>query len=613
MSFGYVKMCRKLMEGSRFLTIIVFLYIMSNSAIPTKSNNPEMDKIIRKYAIINASHYGKAAAETVLGSVVLMAKEKNIPMDTLKTDIELIVKEVNKLTEQELKLAFDPFKDEVEQNKQKKAKETSLPNMVLEGVKYGGFVGRIPPEPSGYLHIGHAKQAILNAEFAKVYGGKVNLFIDDTNPEKEKQEYVDAIIRDVKWLGIKCDKIYYASDNVETIYGYAKQLIAKGKAYVCMCSQEAMKEKRMNGVECAHRSQPINENTRLFEEMLNKKFNEGEAIVRYKGDMSAQNMVMRDPVIIRIIQTPHYRQGSKYVVWPLYDLSTPILDSLNGVTDIIRSKEFAMREELGKTLLGELGLKIPRMHQEARLNIKGNITQKRVITKLVTDKVIAGWDDPRLMTLMALKRRGLQPKAIWDFVLRFGMSKNDGTVGIEMLMAENKPIIEAIGKHLFFVNDPIPLEITNLSSTRVKLKLIPTSDKDYREYTVEKKVYLSREDVAKLKVGDSVRLKELVDVKIVTINKQGLTGEMLTQKVDSKQSSIIQWVSADNFVECKILVPNTLIDSAGEVCPNSLTSLTGYSEDYIKNLDEREVIQFERIGYVTLDKKEPLECIFITK
>jgi len=601
------------MHSNRFLTIIVFFYIMSKSTINLKSNNSEMSNIIRKYAIINASHYGKAVSGTVLGAVVLMAKEKSIPLVTLKANVELIVKEVNKLNEQELKLAFAPFEDEVEQKKQKKAKETALPPMILKGVKPGEFIGRIPPEPSGYLHIGHAKQAILNAEFAKIYDGKVNLFIDDTNPAKEKQEYVDAIIRDIKWLGINCDKIYYASDNVEMIYGYAKKLIEKEKAYVCMCSQEDMKEKRMNGVGCRHRSQQINENIKLFEDMLNKKFNEGEAIVRYKGNMGAQNMVMRDPVIIRIIQTPHYRQGNKYVAWPLYDLSTPILDSINGITDIIRSKEFAMREELGKTLLGELGLRIPRMHQEARLNIKGNITQKRVITKLVTDKVIAGWDDPRLMTLMSLKRRGLQPKAIWDFVLKFGMSKNDGTVGLEMLMAENTPIIETIGKHLFFVKDPIPLEITNLFPIQVKLKLNPSSEKDFRKYTVSKKVYLSGDDVAKLKIGENVRLKEFADVKILTISKEGLTGEMLTQKVDLKQSSIIQWISADNFVECKIIVPNTLIDSTGEVCPNSLTTLTGYSEDYIKNLDEREVIQFERVGYVTLDKKEPLECIFITK
>ncbi|VVB74653.1 Glutamate--tRNA ligase [uncultured archaeon] len=585
---------------------------MGKTSTKQKIAATELNAIIRKCAIINAMQYGKAVSSAVMGPVVQMAKENNLPITDIKKDVDLMVKNINKMTKTDLEGAYAPFKTEVEQKKLKKAKETALPNMILEGVTKGNFIGRIPPEPSGYLHVGHAKQAILNAEFAKIYAGQVNLFIDDTNPDKEKQEYVDSIIRDIKWLGINYTKIYYASDNVEVVYAYARKLIEKGKAYVCMCEQAEIKERRVSGADCKHKGQSISENNVLFEDMVNKKFKEGKAILRYKGDMNSQNAVMRDPVLVRIIEAPHYRQGNKYRAWPLYDLSTPILDSLNGVTDIIRSKEFAMREELGQTLLNELGLRVPRMHQEARLNIRGNVTQKRVITKLVTDKVIDGWDDPRLMTLMALKRRGVRPNAIWAFVLKFGMSRNDGTVGLEMLMAENKKIIEPMAKHLFFVKDPRPLEIVNLTQKIVKLKLNPNSDKDHREYTVGSKLYISEDDAVKLKVGSIVRLKDLVDVKILNVSEQGLVGETIDQEID-KKDNIIQWVSSENMQKCKMLVPNTLVNNKGEVLPNSLTIWVGFVESYVNNLKEHEIIQFERVGYVILDKKDSLQFIFISK
>ena len=388
-------------------------------------------KLIRKYAVKNAIHYGKARAGNVLGKVV-----SNVPkgqLDELKIVVNKTVEEVNALSKAQLVEEYRPYEAEFEERHEKLVKATSKPRMILVGAVDGKFATRFPPEPSGYMYLGHAKPAFLEQEFARIYHGKLFLYFDDTNPEKEKQEYVDAIKRDLEWLGIKFDREYYASDSMEQMYECARKLISLGKAYACKCTVEQTKKDRFDGTECVHRANKPDENLREFEMMLADKYEEGSISLRFKGDMKSQNTALRDPTIFRIKKAAHYRQGTKYAVWPTYDFNTPINDSINGITDAIRSKEYELRDALGDMILDALSMRKPRVHSEARLTIKGQPTHKRYIRKLIDEGSIKGYDDPRLVTITALRRRGIQPGAIREFVLGFGMSKMDSVVGIDFL------------------------------------------------------------------------------------------------------------------------------------------------------------------------------------
>ncbi|MDE1767818.1 MAG: glutamate--tRNA ligase [Candidatus Micrarchaeota archaeon] len=564
--------------------------------------------IIRKYAIKNAIDYGKANEGSVLNKAISLNPDLKSDIKSLAQEVGKEVTKVNSMQKSELEQEYRNYAEEFDKQAQAKAK-VAKPKFVLEGVKNGEFIGRASPEPSGYAHMGHAKQALLNYEFARRYSGKMYLYFDDTNPEKSKQEYVEAIKRDLEWLGVKFDKEYYASDNVELIYGYARQMIKSAKAYVCMCDRDKMKKERLEGIGCEHRNTNPEKNLQLFDDMVKGKFKEGEAVVRFVGDMTSQNTTMRDPVLLRIVDAPHYRMGNKYHVWPVYDFNTPILDSVNGITDIIRSKEYELRDELLKTILGALNLRVPRMHLEARLNIKGNVVQKRVIRKLLEDGFVTSWDDPRLMTLMALRRRGIQPEALREFVLRFGMSKTDSTVSIDILLAENKKVIDPIAKHLFFVPDPIQVSVKGAKETNVKLKLYPTKDDEFREYTVSDSFYISKDDADQAKSGEIIRLKDLMDITITSKGKS-ISADLGT---GTSKDKIIQWVSEGNYEKCSIVIPGQIVDDDDQFNPDSLKTIEGYAESYVTNLKEHDIVQFERFGYCILDNKKSNQFIFISK
>ncbi len=567
----------------------------------------EVSDAIRKYAIKNAHDYGKAETGSVLGKVIPFAG--GMPLHELKLEVERIVLEVNKLDRAELEEAYKPHSAEFERKAEETFRKTEKPRMVIEGAVEGKVVTRIPPGPSGYMHIGHVKQAFLSEEAARVYKGKFYRYFDDTNPEKCEQKYVDAMVKDHKWLGLKFNKTYYASDFVDEMYPNARKMIENGKAYVCMCSREVMKKRRFDGQECDHRKQPAKENLELFEGMLKGEFKEGQAVVRYKGEMSSPNTILRDPVLLRIVEAPHYRAGSKYRIWPVYDFNTPIVDSLQGVTDVIRSKEYELHDELSRQLLHALGMRTPRYHLEARLNIKGNITQKRDIKKLIDEKKIDGWDDPRLMTIMSLRRRGILPEAIRNFVMRLGMTKTDSSVPLDMLMAENKKVIDPIAKHLFFVADPVKLSVSGAVEMDAKLKLHPNNDFGFREYKTGDAFYISKEDADSLGAGEVIRLKDLMDVKILKKGKS-IKAERCDGGAGGK---IIQWVSKQNFKKCEVLVPGPIVDDEGNFNPDSLQAVAGFVESYIKNLQVREVVQFERYGYCVIDRKRPLQLIYISR
>ncbi len=568
----------------------------------------ELKRLIRKYAVKNAFDYGKAAPGSVIGKVMPFAK--GVPVSEIKEEVEKTVKEVNKLKKADLEKEYSEHKEEFGKKAEETAKRTAMPKLELEGAVAGKFATRWPPEPSGYQHIGHAKPIFLEAEFVRMYKGKFFLYFDDTNPEKEHQEFVDADKKDLEWLGIKFDKEYYASDNLDKIYECARKLIKDGNAYVCFCKQEEMKTRRLEMQPCEHRDAKPDANSKEFEKMLAGKYKDGEAVLRYKGDMKSQNTAMRDPTIARLKSDKHYRQGTKYHVWPTYDLAAPIMDSTNGITHVMRSKEYELRDELDTKILKALGMRVPKIVPFSRLNIHGNITHKREIRKLISDGIIKDWDDPRLMTFIALKRRGIMPEAIRNFVLKVGMTKTDSTVPLEMLLAENKKIINGIARHLFFVDDPMELNISNFKKSEVSLELLPGGQSGSREYTINGSLLISGKDAKALKEGENIRLKDFTDLKIASKGKHMVNASEEKAGLNSK---IIHWIPKEGSVKCRILVPGQLLDKNGNVNPISLEIIEGHAEPYVIKINEQEIVQFERFGYCILDNKKSMQFIFISK
>ena len=568
----------------------------------------EIEEAIRKYAIKNAIDYGKASEKAVLGKVLSGIPDARSDMKALTQSIAKIVAQVNQMDKAELEREYSRHESEFAAFDKKKAEE-AVPKFVLEGAVKGDFATRYAPAPNGYMHIGHIKAALMAREFATIYEGKIFLYFDDTNPEKDKQEYVDEMKKDLQWAGIKFDDEYYASDNIDAVYNGARKLISEGRAYVCECDGEKISKERYEGKECAHRSRPQQENIELFEKMVGGKIGEGEAILRFRGDMSSQNTTLRDPVIIRIKKQEHYRQGKKYFAWPTYDLNTPIMDSMHGVTDVIRSKEFELRDELAAMILDALGLRKPKIHSEARLVISNNVTHKRELNELISGGELMGWDDPRLVTVSALRRRGIVPEAIWKFVLRFGMSKTDSKVDISMLLSENRKIIDATSKRLFYVEKPVLLRVKGNAAMEVSLRMHPGSEIGNRKYEIGEELFISANDAAALKVGSVVRLKDLFDVKIL-----GTGNEPTAERVhDLQYTWIIQWVPGNSYVECSVMIPGNPVDKDHKFLKESMGSSGGYVEGYARQLEKHETIQFERFGFCILDSKQAMQFIFISK
>ncbi|MCL4373448.1 MAG: glutamate--tRNA ligase [Candidatus Marsarchaeota archaeon] len=573
-------------------------------------NESELDSLILKYAVKNAIDYGKASLASVLGKVLSkLSNEDKGNIAQVRKEVDKIVSQVNLMSREELSSEYSKHSDEFSAEEKAKIAATSKPGMVLEGAVSGAFATRYAPEPNGFMHIGNAKAAMLADEFAKIYNGKMFLYFDDTNPEKEEQQFVDAIRYDSKWLGITFSGEYYASDSIEDIYKYAEQAILNGKAYMCTCTPEQIKDNRFKMLECEHRDQGIDKNMQMFKSMLSGEHNMGEAALRLKGDMKSQNSVMRDPVIMRVKKHVHYRQGSKYIVWPTYDFNTPIMDSLHGITDAIRSKEYELRNELYYAVLDAVGLRKPRMHLEARLVIKNNVTHKRVLRTLISEGKLSGYDDPRLVTIAALRRRGVQPEAIRKFVLRFGMSMVDSVVSMDMLLSENKSIIDPMAKRLFYVEDPVKLVISNAKSTEVDLRMHPTVDMGSRHYTVNSTFYISRRD-SELSNGEVIRLKDLYNIKVTGHEGGIITAEKIEGGLPAKK---LQWVSEGNFVKCRITIPGSPLNDDGSFNENSIQHSTGYIESHAAALSNGNIVQLERYGYCIADNIKNMEFIFISK
>lgn len=562
------------------------------------SNKREMnlEEIARKYALLNAVKYeGKANLKAVIGKV--MADFRGNAKEIIPV-VKKIVEEVNSLSLEEQRKEIDKLGIKIEEKKKEKRKLPPLPN-----ARKGEVITRFPPEPNGYLHIGHAKAAFIDYEYARIYDGIFILRFDDTNPVNERKEFYEAQKEDLNWLGIEWDREYRTSDNIPKHYELAKKLLEEGNAYVCICSEEKIKDNRRNGIECPCRNKGIS-----WKDFFSMK--EGEGVLRLKGNMKSKNTAMRDPVLFRIIEHPHPIHGTRFRIWPTYDFYGAVEDSLSGVTHPFRSKEYELRDEVYFYLLDCLGLRKPNLMEFSRLEIKGMPVSKRKIKPLIDKKLVMGWDDPRLPTLKGLRRRGILPEAIKEFVLSQGISKSESVVVFENLEAVNRKILDGISKRYFFVPNPVKLTVQNAPLKEVVLKYHPSVEMGKRKLKAGKTFYIPREDAVKLKKNDLFRLKDLYNVEVVEKEKDEIIGKFSGEKLLEGLEKI-QWVSED-YIKMNVIVPHLLYKN-GEFNEKSIEIVEGYGEKNVGEVNNNEVVQFERFGFVKIEKNGEIMGILTHK
>ena len=514
----------------------------------------------------------------------------------------------------------------------------------LETGRYKTVKTRFPPEPNGYLHIGHAKSIILNYGLAKKYGGSFNLRFDDTNPTKEKIEFVDSIKEDVDWLGaVYDDRLFFASDYFEEMYEKAVLLIKKGKAYVCDLTAQQIKEYRGDyntpGKESPYRNRSIEENLKLFEEMKEGKYADGEKVLRAKIDMSAGNINMRDPVIYRVAHIPHHNTKDKYCIYPMYDFAHPLEDAIEGISHSLCTLEFEDHRPLYEWFVNECEYENPpRQIEFAKLYLTNVITGKRYIKKLVEDKIVDGWDDPRLVSIAALRRRGYTKEAIWKFVELCGISKANSSVDSAMLEYCIREDLKLKKSRIMAVLDPIKLVIDNYPEGEVEELEIPNNMENpelgSRTMSFGKELYIERDDFMieppkkyfRLYPGNEVRLMGAYFVKCtsyeldeagrvsvvhVEYDKETKSGSGFEGR---KVKGTIHWVHAATAVkaECR-LYENIVDEEKGKLDeegnlnlnPNSLTVLKDcYIEGGIAGCKKYDSYQFLRNGYFCVDCKD---------
>ena len=568
----------------------------------------DTEKFIRVIALKNSvEHNGKAQDDAVIAKFVGSKPELRSQIKSLIPEIKAVVQQINALSlanQKSLLEELAPLGAVAKKQPAEHQQQMLLPP--LEGAAHGKVVTRFPPEPNGYPHIGHAKAAIIDEEYARMYGGILILRFDDTNPLKEKLEYYNAISEGLEWLGIKPDITKNTSDDIELLHNYGKKLIELGGAYVCTCSQEIIHDLRSKGLacECRRDSATALERGRQF---FDGSYKQNEAIVRFKGDMSDQNTAMRDPTLFRIIEGHHHpKLNNRVRVWPTYDFAAPIEDSIDGVTHALRTKEYELRNALYFAILDKLGLRKPYLIEFSRLEFEGLPVSKRKIMPLIENGIIKSWDDPRLPTLAALKRRGFMPEAIRKFVLSLGLTLAETKPPFESLEAFNRKIIDPISLRLFFVKNPVEVHVRGGLEMEVTLKNHPTDVRlGARKLKVDNRFYITEDDAAALKVGDEIRLIELYNIKVTNIAKKNDSSLLITAEVggdEIRQSMTkIQWIAYNDKVDFKVMIPKELYKGEAKYNTDSLKIAQGFAESFVSSLRPDTLVQFVRFGFCRID------------
>ncbi|MFV0186333.1 glutamine--tRNA ligase/YqeY domain fusion protein [Empedobacter falsenii] len=506
---------------------------------------------------------------------------------------------------------------------------------------------RFPPEPNGYLHIGHAKAICLNFGLGQRYNAPVNLRFDDTNPDKEEQEFVDSIREDVKWLGFEWAEERYASDYFQQLYDWAVQLIKEGKAYIDDQSSEVINEQRKTpfepGIESPYRNRSVEENLAIFERMKAGEFEEGTHVLRAKIDMTSPNMNMRDPVMYRILKRPHHRTGDTWKMYPMYDWTHGESDYIEGISHSLCSLEFKNHRDLYEWYANNVELpnqpQKPKQREFARGNVSYMITSKRKLMKLVQEGVVTGWDDPRMPTISGLRRRGYTPESIKNFWNTAGVAKRDNVLDISLLEFSVRDHLNKIAPRVFAVIDPVKVIIENYPEGQVEELEIENNPEDEtagsRIVPFTREIYIEREDFMeeapkkffRLSLGNEVRLKGAYFIKAERVEKDtegNITTIYATYDPETKSGSgteaskrkvkgTLHWVSATENIPIEVREYDRLftvespdaekdVDFLQFVNPNSLTVKNGFAEPALKNAKVEDKFQFQRIGYFALDR-----------
>ena len=511
--------------------------------------------------------------------------------------------------------------------------------------KHGGkVVTRFPPEPNGYLHIGHAKALCLDFGVAAEFGGTCNLRMDDTNPTKENYEYVNSIIEDVKWLGFDPEeRIYFASDYFERMYECAVELIKRGKAYVCDLSFEEWEQYRGNltepGKNSPNRDRSVEENLDLFQRMRDGEFEDGSLVLRAKIDMASPNINMRDPVLYRIRREHHFRHGDKWCIYPMYDFAHPLEDAFEGVTHSLCTLEFEIHRPFYDWLLESLDYPHrPRQIEFSRLNLNYTVMSKRKLLQLVKENHVNGWDDPRMPTISGLRRRGVPAAAVRNFIKGVGITKFDGVTDMVRLENSIREELNASAPRFLAVLDPLPVEIINYPETPIEALDAVNNPEDpeagSRKLEFGKKIYIDRADFMieppkgyfRLAPGKEVRLRYGYYIKCESYetDAEGNVTKVLcsydpetrggSSPDGRKVKGTIHWVNADTAVEAEVRLYDRLfttefpgldngekVDFLTQINPDSVKTVTGYLEPALGKLAPGAVVQFERTGYFAVD------------
>ena len=513
----------------------------------------------------------------------------------------------------------------------------------LETGKHKSIVTRFPPEPNGYLHIGHAKSICLNFGLAKEFAGKVNMRFDDTNPTKEDVEYVDSIKNDVNWLGFNWDNLFFASDYFDEMYNRAVLLIKKGKAFVCDLNADQIREYRGTltepGKESPYRNRSVEENLDLFERMKNGEFADGEKVLRAKIDMSSPNINFRDPVIYRIAHATHHNTGDKWCIYPMYSFAHPLEDAIEGITHSICTLEFEEQRPLYDWVVRECEMEsVPRQIEFARLNMTNTVMSKRKLKLLVDNNIVDGWDDPRIPTISGLRRRGYTPESIRNFCAEIGVAKADSTVDSQLLDFFLREDLQPKAPLAMAVLRPVKLVIDNYPEDQVEVLEVENHAKDEtkgkRKVTFSKELYIEQEDFMEEPVkkyfrlfpGNEVRLKGAYFVKCTGCVKDEngnvvevhCTYDPETKGGESndgrKVKSTIHWVDSKTAVPAEFRLFEPLIlddveenkgkDFLDQINPNSLEVLEGFVEEtQLKGAQPLDKFQFFRNGFFSVDTK----------
>ncbi|WP_026193769.1 glutamine--tRNA ligase/YqeY domain fusion protein [Capnocytophaga cynodegmi] len=546
--------------------------------------------------------------------------------------------------------------EELKEQKSNNFIENIIEEDLANGFSSSKLRFRFPPEPNGYLHIGHASSICLNFGLGLRYQSPVNLRFDDTNPSKEEQEYVDAIKRDVEWLGFEWDRECYASDYFQELYDWAVQLIKQGKAYVDgQTSEEIAKQKgtpTQAGTESPYRNTSVEENLQLFERMKNGEFENGKYVLRAKIDMASPNMLMRDPIIYRIMHSSHHRTGNQWCIYPMYDWAHGESDYLEQISHSICTLEFLPHRELYDWFLDQIIDKDkvrPKQREFARRNLSHTVVSKRKLLQLVNEKHVSGWDDPRMPTISGLRRRGYTPESIRKFADTIGIAKRENLIDVSLLEFCIREDLNRKANRVMAVLDPVKVVITNYPEGKEEWLDAENNPEEevltFRKVPFSREIYIEREDFReeannkffRLKLGGEVRLKNAYIIKAESVVKDengNITEIHCTYDPDSRSGSgteaskrkvkgTLHWVSVPHALEAEARIYDRLFtvaepdrqekDFLEYVNPDSLKVTTAYVEPSLKDAKVGEGFQFQRLGYFSLDPDSTAEKLVFNK